>query len=257
MRNGMYGWNPIGEQRQMGLKCAMSRAWIHSALLAGLATTFAAGVGFGGIFQNGSFENPGLGGAGFLGLNCPGIVTGWVHANNCGAGSEILTASGNYGLATLDGGQYITWGGNGGTGGTLQQTFDTTAGASYFVNYLIAIQQNTGPGQSMKVEALDGINLLNSAAADNFLFLTWTPGPTLNFTASSTSTTLRFTDTTSLANSSAANWGLDAVTVQSNQSGVPEPGSAFLLGAGLAALLLASRFRKNGNTATYLNRSSL
>jgi hypothetical protein len=234
----------LGEQRQMGLKYAMSRAWIHSALLTGLATTFATGVGFGGVFQNGGFESPGLGVTGASNLGCPGSVTGWVHNNNCSAGSELLTASGNYGLATLDGGQYITWGGNGNTGGILQQTFDTIAGASYTVNYLIAIQQNTGPGQSMKVEALDGITLLNSAAANNFLFLSLTPGPTLNFTASSTSTTLRFTDTTSFANSSAANWGLDTVTVQSNQSGVPEPGSALLFGAGLAAVLLAPRFRK-------------
>jgi hypothetical protein len=178
-------------------------------------------------------------------------VTGWVHNNNCSAGSEILTASGNYGLATLDGGQYITWGGNGAIGGTLQQTFDTAAGASYTVNYLIAIQQNVGVGQSMMVEAFDGITLLNSAAANNFQFPTFTPGPTLTFTASSTSTTLRFTDTTSLANSAAANWGLDTVTVQSNQSVAPEPGSALLLAAGLAALLLASRFRKNVNAAIH------
>ncbi len=235
----------------------MSRVWIHSALLTGLATTFAAGVGFGGVFQNGSFESPGVGGSGAIVLGCPGILTGWVHNNNCSGASEILTSSGVFGLATLDGGQYITWGGNGNIGGTLQQTFDTIAGASYTVNYLIAIQQNTGPGQSMKVEALDGITLLNSAAANNFLYLTFTPGPTLTFMASSTSTTLRFTDTTSLANSAGANWGLDTVTVQSNQAGVREPGSALLLGAGLAALLLAPRFRKNRNTATYLNRSSL
>src|SRR6266567_4428877 len=245
MRNGMYGWNPIGGQRKMGLKYAMSRAWIHAALWTGLATTFAAGVSFGGGFQNGSFESPGLAGAGAILLDCPGIVTGWVHNNNCpGVGSELLTASGNYGLATLDGGQYITWGGNGNIGGALQQTFDTIAGAIYTVNYLIAIQQNIGTVQSMKVEAFDGITLLNSAAANNFLFLTFTPGPTLTFTATSTSTTLRFTDLTSLANSIPANWGLDTVTVQSNQAGVPEPGSAFLLGAGLAALLLAPRFRK-------------
>jgi hypothetical protein len=236
----------------MRLICAMSRGWIYSALLTGLATTFAAGVSLGSPFQNGGFESPGLGGAGFLGLNCPGVVTGWVHNNNCGAGSEILTASGNYGLATLDGGQYITWGGNGAIGGTLQQTFDTAAGVVYTVNYLIAIQQNTGPGQSMKVEAFDGSILLNSAAANNFLYLTFTPGPTLTFTAGSTSTTLRFTDTTSLANSGPANWGLDTVTVQSNQvAGVPEPGSALMLVAGLAALILAARFHKNGKTAAF------
>jgi hypothetical protein len=206
-------------------------------------TTLAAGIGFGSPFQNGSFESPGTGSNASLALDCPGIVTGWIHGNNCGGQSEFLTKSGTFGLATLDGGQYITWGGNGFNGGTLQQTFDTITGANYTVNYLIAIQQNSGTTQSMKVEAFDGINLLNSAAASNFSFPTFTPGPTLSFTASSMSTTLRFTDTTSLANSALANWGLDTVTVQSNQSGVPEPGTLALLAAGLGILLVSKRKR--------------
>ncbi len=144
MRNGMYGWNPIGGQRQMVLKYAMSSAWIHTALWTGLATTFAAGVSFGGVFQNGSFESPGLAGAGAIFLACPGIVTGWVHNNNCSTVSELLTASGNFGLATLDGGQYISWGGNGNIGGTLQQTFDTIAGASYTAKHRAGTEHEGG-----------------------------------------------------------------------------------------------------------------
>ena len=129
-------------------------------------------MGLGAPFQNGSFDSPGLGALSFSILTCPGIVTGWIHNNNCGA-SEVLTASGNYGLATLDGGQYITWGGNGNTGGTLEQTFDTVAGVIYNVNYLLAIQQNNGPGQSMKVEAFNGIILLGAQSVSDISFLTF------------------------------------------------------------------------------------
>ena len=95
----------------------------------------------------------------------------------------------------------------------------------------------------MKVEAFNGIALLNSAAANDFLFLTLTAGPTLNFTATSTSIILRFTDMTTIGNSAPANWGLDTVTVQSNQAAVPEPGTLTLLIAGLGTLLVSKGMR--------------
>jgi hypothetical protein len=206
--------------------------------LMGLAVTLTAGIGLATPFQNGTFDQPAVGG-GALVLDCPGVVLGWVHTNNCNNGAELLTKSGSFGLSTLDGGQYITWGGNGFTGGTLEQTFDTVTGGIYSIDYLIAIQQNVGPGQSMKVEAFDGSTLLGSTAATDFLNTALTAGPTLHFTATSGSTTLRFTDLTSLANSAAANWGLDTVTVQFTPpatSGVPEPSTWFLATAGFGAL---------------------
>jgi hypothetical protein len=205
----------------------------------GLAATFTAAIGLASPFQNGTFDQPAAGSSSALVLDCPGIVLGWTHTNNCGNGAELLSKSGSFGLPTLDGGQYITWGGNGFTGGTLEQTFDTVIGGIYTVDYLIAIQQNTTPGQSMKAEAFDGSTLLGSIAANDFLYPTLTAGPTLHFTAASGSTTLRFTDMTSLANSVPANWGLDTVTVQFTPgatSGVPEPGTWFLATAGLGGL---------------------
>lgn len=152
-------------------------------------------------------------------------------------------------MTTLDGGQYTTRGGNGFTGGTLEQTFDTVIGGIYSIDYLIAIQQNTTPGQSMKAEAFDGSTPLAAIAANDFLYTTLTAGPTLQFIATSGSTTLRFTDTTSLTNSVAANWALDTVTVQFTPgvtSGVPEPATWAVVGVGLIALCFSRKTTARG-----------
>ncbi len=141
----------------------------------GLAITFTAATGLAAPFQNGTFDQPVVSG-GALVLDCPGVVLGWSHSNNCNNGAELLSKSGSFGLSTLDGGQYIVWGGNGFTGGTLEQTFDTVIGGLYSVDYLLAIQQGSS-SQSMKVEAFDGATLLGSNSSTDFVFATLTAGP--------------------------------------------------------------------------------
>ena len=94
----------------------------------------------------------------------------------------------------------------------------------------------------MKAEVFDGASLLSSTGTTDFAFLTFAAGPTLTFTALSNSTTLRFTDLTSIANSVSANWGLDTVTLKligTAAPSVPEPGTLALLLIGLGALLFS------------------
>lgn len=217
----------------------------RALLLVTLAATLTAASP---LYQNGGFEGPALA-FGSVVLDCPGNVIGWTHTNNCNNGAELLTTSGSFGLSTLDGGQYITWGGNGFSGGTLEQTFDTLTGGIYTVDYLLAIQQG-GTTQSMKAEVFDGATLLSSTGTTNFAFSTFTAGPTLTFTALSNSTTLRFTDLTSIANSVSANWGLDTVTLKligTTTPSAPEPGTVALLFTGLGAMLFSRCRAKNGN----------
>ncbi len=188
-------------------------------------------------FTNGSFESPGGASILFLG---PGStqVTGWLHGGNNVNSGEFYTQVADFGVAAQNGTYYIGWGGNAVTGGTLAQTFDTVAGSLYNVNYFLLSQQCnlcTGlPVQANLVEALNGIVLLNSAT-NNINFQTqgvWNAGATLTFQATSTSTTLRFTDATLLANSPSINWGLDNVTLSITRegSGVPEPATYGLVG---------------------------
>jgi hypothetical protein len=198
-------------------------------------------------FTNGSFENPGTGAATSLNNNAF-VVTGWSHTGT--TFGDLYTRSNTFGIAAGDGLYYITWGGSGATGGTLSQTFDTVIGDIYTVNYLITTQQLAGsnlPIQSNTVAAFDGSALLNSVTNSfNMAAGNWQAGTTLTFVAASTSTTLRFTDTTSSTNSPSINWGLDVVTVngQPGQSGaVPEPSTYALMGGSLALLAWLRRSR--------------
>ncbi len=187
-------------------------------------------------FSNGSFETPiASGNTDLATLSVPP----WVYVGP--GNSSFLTASGAFGIAAGDGSQYITWGGSGTTGGQLSQTFDTIAGFIYTVNYILATQQGgaTPPVQSFSVAAFDGAtqlaavsNSFNSAAG------VWQSGTALNFVATSSSTILRFTDTSVGADS--VNWGLDNVVVNGSEppptGGVPEPSTYALTGMSLGLL---------------------
>ncbi|MEO5922195.1 MAG: PEP-CTERM sorting domain-containing protein [Bryobacteraceae bacterium] len=147
------------------------------------------------------------------------------------------------------GGNYFGFGASGATGGTLEQTFDTDVGVTYIVTYWLTTQELAGdslPLQQAYVEARDGsgpgantlgsqLNLLTQAAG-------WFQGQSLTFTATTTSTTLRFIDQTDadLVGNAAfmVNWGLDNVAVD---VATPEPGTYGMLALGLGALAL---FRK-------------
>jgi hypothetical protein len=193
-------------------------------------------------FSNGSFETPIVTGNTDLAFL---VGTPWVYSGV--ADAQFLTLSGGFGIPAGDGNQYITWGGNGATGGQLSQTFDTTAGFLYTVTYILATQQGgaTPPVQSFTAAAFDGAALLASVSNSfNSAAGVWQAGTTLNFVATSSSTILRFTDTS--VGAASVNWGLDNVVVNSTEpppsGGVPEPSTYGLVGLTLG--LLAYRRRK-------------
>ncbi len=104
------------------------RLLLAVALLVGTAT-----LGIATPFSNGSFESPGGSGTLFL-SNGSTVVTGWTHGGN--DLGEFYAATGQWGISAGDGNNYIGWGANGATNGTMSQTFDTVTGTTYNVNYL-------------------------------------------------------------------------------------------------------------------------
>ena len=126
----------------------------------------------------------------------------------------------------------------------MAQTFDTIAGGTYLVSFQYVAQQNPNPGpQRLLAEVLNGSSVLNSSQI-RFTNVAWIT-TSFSFTASTTSTTLRFSDNQNVPVDGFAggeNWALDAVTVtQTSQgSGVPEP-STFALAAGALAVLAYRR----------------
>ena len=179
-------------------------------------------IALAGVFQNGSFENPVI----VIGPDFVTVPTGWVKVDptNNGLFMELDTTFG-IPYVPANGHQMYGFGGNGDLTGTLSQTFDTVIGTSYDINFqYIVQQQRNSESEALRVEALNGAVVINS---NQFTFnnVTWVSGPTLTFTAQSTSTTLRFTDMTGALLPGvgvSTNWALDAVTVVPSGA-IPEP----------------------------------
>ncbi|MBS0480089.1 MAG: PEPxxWA-CTERM sorting domain-containing protein [Proteobacteria bacterium] len=197
---------------------------------AAFAATLTAGAAQAGPFINGSFEQPG--GAPIrqqLGNN-DGFVTGWT--NN--GGFQIYESSNQDGIAAGDGNYYISFGHNGATGGTLWQTFDTVAGTTYVIDYLLRQQQGADPSQTLIAEIIGGPSVTNT----NMPTLAWGAGQTLTFVATTNiNATLRFRDATPAGGGGGANFGLDGVTIRALATGgVPEPATWAFVILGFGAL---------------------
>jgi hypothetical protein len=201
-------------------------------------------------FTNGNFELPGLGvGATFLDItNVATAPTGWTPAGTLG-NAALFYENNAFGVVCVAGPNCVGFGGNGTTGATLSQTFDTVAGQSYTVNYFVTPQQGAGP-QSALVEALNGATVLGSVTETIPLLVAgqsfnWeVAGPSLTFIATGSLSTLRFTDTSNGAAAINTNWALDGVTVNAPSVAVPEPETYAMLLAGLGLLGFVAGRRK-------------
>ena len=190
-------------------------------------------------FTNGGFESPGLAVGNFVPIS-PGVnePTGWKAGGTAAGGFELFYQNAAF---FVGGSNSVGFGGNGTTGASISQTFDTVAGQSYTVNYQATQQQGISP-QSFLVEAFNGAGLIASVsfsvpaygAAETFHFFDGTP---LTFNALSGSTTLTFLDTTTLANSALSNFAIDDVRVSTVVVGaIPEPETYALLLGGFAVV---------------------
>jgi len=169
---------------------------------------------------NGSFET--------------GDFTGWIST---GTGNNVTPNEGSTDgiyAASFNGGEVV---GN----GTLSQSFTTVIGNTYLLDFdygvfnapNIAIPQT----QNLRVELIGGSTLLSQILTDTGsnpnVFTTYAFG----FTADSISTTLSFTDLTTLSQSASTDFVIDNVSV----SPVPVPAAVWLFGSGLLGLIGAAR----------------
>lgn len=202
------------------------QAAIAAALFVAGATSAQANLLTNGGFDAQLVGSPNGGGVGFVTF----------HAPNQGIPAWLLTAGGvdvftNFlatGNQTIDMTSVHKPAGGAGPG-SLQQSFATTVGAIYNVNFLM------GGGSNPTIKSMEvAVSGPASAAFSQVFALDGTPGVLLpqqfSFIANATSSTLRFT---SLVNDSWDGPLLDTVSVT---AAVPEPESWALLLAGLGML---------------------
>jgi len=211
----------------------MSELGIKPALLLALA----AGLLQGGPLVNGSFEDPAIGSfqQGLVG-------TGWQIINGAGV---FLETYGAFHLPTAGGAgnQAQGFGANGVTGDRISQAFDTTPGDVYRLSFQFVTQQ--GPEfESLIADVLDGSSNVLNTDTETFNSTAWVT-KTFTFTATTASSTVRFTDNTgnlpgNLGNGT--NWALDAVTVSDlSSTATPEPSSVALFGLGFFGMAARRR----------------
>jgi len=197
------------------MKTSLRRPFILCALLMAGLSLVPAGRLWGQTFTNGTFDNfnnhaaiPAGSGA-VLNLGDTWL-TGWTVG---GPGGGNISVNGPSTVATPYAGQdYIRFDqGNTANGGSLSQTFTTVIGQSYTVSFAVG---QTGPG-SMSLTAT-AVSLNNSVLASHYCVPTpstvivWTLFY-LNFTATTTNTTLVFLD--SSTQTIAVDIALSGVTV--------------------------------------------
>lgn len=198
----------------------------------------------GQLIVNGDFESPVLG----SNLNFSGAIsfTGWAGQSTGGSGNAGLVVGENFGLAPLDGNQAFSFNGNDPAAGTyIEQTIATTIGAEYTVTFHLARSNSlsgTLEARFVAYGAGDGelVNSFHYPAAVN----TWQQN-TATFVADSTSTRLRWTDTST--SNPTADLFIDGVSA--SVSAIPEPGTYAAWAGALALVGVVWNRRRRGQVA--------
>jgi hypothetical protein len=144
-------------------------------------------------------------------------TTGWVLGAT-GGGTGAFSVLNNQG--TRDGSYALAFGsGNAAGNAMFTQALATTPGSSYTLGFQYGAYGSSARQQRLLVEVIDGttalVNQVLTATGPGFFDPTKTTFQpyAFNFTASSTSVVLRFTDQTTLANSNTCDGMLDAVSL--------------------------------------------
>jgi hypothetical protein len=203
------------------------------ALAAALGFMAFAGAGFGQILTNGSFETPDVSGAGYAFYHDGDSIPGWDFS---GSGEAALVNT-SFGWPAQDGNQALFFNTESTTPGlSMSQTFTTVASTQYQVTFYQWAANISGgtPNMGFYVDAFDGATSLTGGTGLTTNSQTTTQTlETFNFTATSSSTTLMFTDISGDTN--LADLALDNVAVT---AAIPEP-STYAAMLGVAALGLA------------------
>jgi len=207
---------------------------VSAAIAAGLMAAGAAGAA---TIVNGSFETATVDpGSTFLTLDAGSTaIDGWL------VGGDSIDYIGGY-WQPQDGARSIDLSGN--ANGSVSQTFATTLGQDYLVNFFLAGNPDGGPAAKVAISSATGgpvqSNTFTVTGSDSHANMGWQPYQ-YRFTATGTSTTLSFASATDTAFGPA----LDNVSIAS----VPEPAAWALMLVGFGGLGAAMRRRRTAASA--------